>query len=147
MSKVMKTALGIIIGVVGVLLLAYVVLCCMSAKPGMNGFTVTNGMIRLLVSGEDYIELGEDRYLYKAGSLGLIIENEYDSYLFTNEGYRYEKMVGQELTIEYFYRENYESGLLKLSLVTKNDKVLKGSGVNVWSWLVNDVNSLYYSPL
>lgn len=74
------------------------------------------------------------------------MENEYDSHLFTNEGYEYEKMVGQELTIEYFYREDYEDGLLKLSLVTKDGKVLKGSGVNVWSWLVNDVNSLYYSP-
>lgn len=115
MTKRNKMMVGILAAVVGVVVLTYLFLGLVSSKPGMNGFTVTNGMICMLLTGDDYKEVGEDRYLYRAGNLKQIIENEYASYTFIDNIY------------------DKEPELLKTSLVIKDSQKLKGSGHSVWS--------------
>ncbi len=120
---------------VGLLLLAYVALGIYSVKPGMNGFTVTNGMIRLVVTGKDYVKVGENKYLYREGSLHKIILNEYDSYRLLE--------VWQP---EYDHlSEVNESGLLKAGIVSKDGQEFKGKGNGVWGGLI-DAYSVFYIP-
>ena len=57
----------IVLGIV-----SYLFLGIISDKPGMDGFAVTNGMIRMLISGKDYVKVGENRYLFRGGKLGEI---------------------------------------------------------------------------
>lgn len=113
----------------------------------MNGFTVTNGMIKMLITGKNYIKVGEDRYLYRKGSLEEIIENEYDSHTYISDWLRYmEEYYGKVPDLEDFYSPYHnESELLKVSLVIKNGEKLKGHGVHVWQPLVNTY-AVYYAP-
>lgn len=121
----MKTKKIIIIvasTLIGLLLMGYILLGSFSTKPGMNGFTVTNGMIRLLLSGEDYIKVGEDRYLYRSGSLHKIVEEEYDSYRI-NDTYHFDTEDLSKLG---------DSTVQKIVLVEKGGQQLKCKGVHVW---------------
>ncbi len=147
MSKSKKITIIIISVFVGILLLAYISLCLVSAKPGMNGLTVTNGMFRLLTSGKDYIKVGEDCYLYHAETLGKIIENEYEGYTYIDDYIKMYQAENQEIPdLEEFYSGYHnESELLKVSLVIKDGKKLKGHGVQVWQPLT-DTYSVYYAP-
>ena len=114
----------------------------------MNGFSVTNGMIKLLITGKDYIKVGEDRYLYREGSLGKIIKNEYDEYTYIKNYIEMHQRNNEEVPdLEDFYSPSFhnESELLKVSLVIKNGKKLKGHGVRVWQPLT-DSCSIYFSP-
>ncbi len=116
---------------VGLLLLAYVALGIYSVKPGMNGFTVTNGTIRLVVTGKDYVKVGENRYLYREGSLHKIILNEYDSY----------RLLWQP---EYDHLSKVdETGLFKYVIVSKDGQEFKGTGNGVWGI---DARSIFYIP-
>lgn len=134
----MKAKKYIIIAIsvlVGLFLLAYVASCILSVKPGMNGFTVTNGMIRLVVTGKDYVKVDENKYLYRGGSLHEIILNEYDSYRLLE--------VWQP---EYDHlSEVKESGLLKVGIVSKDGQEFKGKGNQVWDELI-DAYSVVYIP-
>ncbi len=134
----MKAKKYIIIAIsvlVGLFLLVYVAFCILSVKPGMNGFTVTNGMIRLVVTGKDYVKVDENKYLYRGGSLHEIILNEYDSYRLLE--------VWQP---EYDHlSEVDESGLLKVGIVSKDGQEFKGKGNQVWDELI-DAYSVFYTP-
>ena len=110
-------------------------------------------MIELFISGEDYVKVGEHRYLYRFGSLGTLIENEYDSYdvkkdrigEFEGCGFEYSDPLPE---LEHYYAKDGKYGdhyLLKLVFVLKDGKLYDPSGVQVWGPMT-DVQSVYFKP-
>ena len=130
----------IVLGIV-----SYLFLGIISDKPGMDGFAVTNGMIRMLISGKDYVKVGENRYLFRGGKLGEIMQNEYDSYDYMD--YYVGGAYKRPLNLDDFEDDfSNDSMLLKVAVVSKNGEQFKGGGVNVWNPLVKNCYSVYYYP-
>ena len=135
MTKGKKIALWISLILIAVLLLAYLLLGLLGGKPGMSGFTVMHGTIRLYANGKDYVEIDENMYLYKDGALHKIIENEYESYRFLPEYDPADKQLS----------DLKDSTLYKEVVVSKDGKEFEATGFNVG--LFGDaVNSLCYVP-
>ncbi len=135
MVNAKKIVIWIVSTFIGFLLLAYLLLGFFWGKPGMDGFTVIHGVIRLHATGEDYVKVGENKYLYQDGTLYKIIENEYESYRFLIE---YDP-TGKQLS------DLNDSTLYKEVIVSKDGKDFEAKGVNV-GLLGDGVNSLYYVP-
>jgi len=129
MNKTKKILLISFSAVIGFLLLLYLLLGCFMKKPGMNGFTVTNGMIRLLLTDRDYVQVGENRYLFQKGCLSTLIETEYDSVRFKEE---YEGLSEMD-----------ENSLFKAAIVSKDGREYDLKGVKVWD---GKARSAYFKP-
>ena len=80
MTKRKKIIISIVSVFVGMVLLVYMAFGFLSRKSGINGFSVTNGMIYLLVTGKDCVKVKQGGYLYKAGELKNIILQNYDDW-------------------------------------------------------------------
>lgn len=124
----------------GVVILFYLAVGFLGGKPGMNGFEVTNGVVRMMVTGQDYVRVRENRYLYKPGNLSQLIENEYDSFRFDEDKYKspYDN-----------FAEEDESTILKVGIVSKNGQDFEAHGVEVGIWSAitgKSIQSLYYAP-
>ncbi len=126
MSKMKKIWIWIFSAIVALVLLAYGLLCVVSKKPGMSGFEVTNHMLELLMTGKDYVKVGEDRYLYRTGALHQIIEKDYDRCFWPN---------GEEYS--------NESTLMLYGLVLKNGEEYNPVGFTVWT---HKFHSAYFAP-
>lgn len=152
MKKTTKIILICVSILLSFLLTVYLFLGFMSEKPGINGFAVTNGMIELFISGEDYVKVGEHRYLYRFGSLGTLIENEYDSYDVKKDrigefelGFEYSHPLPE---LGHYYAKDGKYGdhyLLKLAFVLKDGNSYDPGGVQVWGPMT-DVYSVYFKP-
>ncbi len=136
MSKVKKMAIICISAFAGLILLIYLFLGFVSVKPGMGGFAVTNGMIRLLISDKDYVKVGENKYLFKDESFHKIVEAEYDSYRFEKSWPEEERQPPLD--------EIYETSLIKACLVSKDGQEYKAATNGVWGSLFG-LNGMYYS--
>ena len=132
MVNAKKIIICIISTFIGLLLVAYLLLGVFWDKPGIDGFSVLHGAVRLNITGEDYVKVGEDRYLFRKGKFQELLETEYSSYSYTD----YIKYYDEPLT---------ETDLFKVCLVKKGDEVLKPKGVNV-GILVKGVHSAYFAP-
>ena len=75
-----KKAIRLTSCILGPILLLYLLVCLLSGTAGVNGFSVTNGMIYLLVTGKDCVKVKQGGYLYKAGELKNIILQNYDDW-------------------------------------------------------------------
>ena len=81
MTKTKKIIISVVSAIEGIVLILYLSVGLFFGKPGINGFAVMHGVTRLILSGKDYVKVGEDRYLFRQSSLKELIEKEYDSSL------------------------------------------------------------------
>ena len=145
MTKAKKITIFICSAVVFNLLVLYIGLCldASSYKPGINGFTATNGMIKLLVSGKDYVKVGEDRYIFRKDGLKPLFENEYDSYSLHDW---YVSSPDAENNIEEYIKKcGSNTSIFKVSYVIKNGVKLRGVTLSVWS-SSSGFHSVYFIP-
>ncbi len=145
MTKAKKITIFICSAVIFNLLALYFGLCldATSYKPGMDGFMVTNGMIKLLASGKDYVKVGEDRYIFRESGLNQLFEEEYDSYSLHDW---YISHPESEKDIEqYIEKYGYVTSIFKVSYVDKNGEKLRGVSLSVWGSL-SGFSSVYFIP-
>ncbi len=129
-----------IISVVIIMILGYLYLCHMSAKPGISGAVAVNGTVELVLSRGDYVKVGDDRYIFKTGKLSEIIKNEYDSYTLENK----DILLQDSETID----DLDTQPLLKSVTVTKDGNDYRGVGVSVWSSIFGGkYHSVYFKPV
>lgn len=119
--------------------LVYLSVCLFSAKPGINGFAVTNGMIKMLVTDADYVKIGENKYIYREFALSKVIINEYDSYELSENDPR-KSIPGYDIE----YLEKY--GNLWLPIVYKDGRKLMAESAAVWKRTFYGFFYLYYKP-
>ena len=137
MKKGKKVILICVSALLSIFLSAYLVLGFASAKVGISGFAVTNGMIRLLISDKDYVRVGKHKYLFKEESFHKIVEAEYDSYRFRKNTLSEEEML---LPLD----EIYETSMIKTCIVSKDGQEYKAATNGVWSGSF-DLNGIYYA--
>lgn len=81
-----KKAIRLTSCILGPILLLYLLVCLLSGTAGVNGFSVTNGMIYLFVTGKDYLQVGENRYIVEQEGIRTLcidlLAEKYDSYSF-----------------------------------------------------------------
>ena len=136
MKKTKKVFLICVSALLSFLLTVYLFLGFISGRHGINGFIIINGMIELYITGEDYVNVGEHTYLYRFGSLGTLIENEYDSYdvktdrigEFEGCGFEYSDPLPE---LEHYY--------------AKDGKSYDPGGHQVWA-KQTDVHSVCFKP-
>ncbi len=138
MSKRKKIIIWIVSVLGGLILLSYFVLCAFSGRPGINGFEVTHYTIKLLVSGDDYVKVKENCYIYRVGALDDIILNDYD-------GYRFRNGESPEDTDD-ISEINYIS-LAKSVIVEKDGKEYYTGIPAVWFDFVDGIHSAYFRPI
>ena len=145
MTKAKKITIFICLAVVFNLLVLYFGLCidASSYKPGINGFTATNGMIKMLVSGKDYVKVGEDRYIFRKDGLKPLFENEYDSYSL-HDWYVSNPDAENDIE-EYIEKYGCDSSICKVSYVDKNGEKLRGVTLSVWG-CSSGFHSVYFIP-
>lgn len=137
MLKLKKTVIWIFSIILSLVIIAYVGLSLLSSKPGMNGFQVTNNMIKLLVSGKDYIKVKENCYLCREGFLDEIVFNDFDSFRFIKH---YGPIEPEEVS------KMYWTDVAKGIIAQKNNIEYRTGVPSVWSPFVNGIHSVYFKP-
>ncbi len=136
MTKAKKITFCIILAVILLFVLGYAYLCHMSAKPGISGVNTINGMIRLVLSDNDYVKVGDDRYLFKNGKLDELIKAEYDSYDIDKK-------------IQFDPIESLDTQMIMYGVtVTRGADNYRPVGVTVWSSIFSDkYHSVYFKSI
>ncbi len=136
MSKHKKVIICAISVFVIIMILGYLYLCHMSAKPGINGAVVVNGMAELVLSRGDYVKVGDDKYLFKNGKLDELIKAEYDSYAI-------------DKTLQLDSIESLDTQMIMYGVtVTRGADNYRPVGVTVWSSIFSDkYHSVYFKPV
>lgn len=116
MVNAKKIVIWIISTFIGLLLVAYLLLGFFWDKPGIDGFSVLHGVVRLNITGEDYVKVGEDRYLFRNGEFQKLLETEYSSYFYADYYTDHIEHYDEPLT---------EFDLFKVCLVKKDDTMVK----------------------
>ena len=130
-----KIIICVISAFVVVAAIGYAYLCYMSEKPGISGSDTINGMVRLILSDADYVKVGDDRYLFKNGTLDELIKIEYDSYTLD------ENLFGTLETLD------TQSIMYAVTTARGADKY-RPVGVTVWSSIFGDkYHSVYFKPV
>lgn len=145
MTKTKKITIFICSAVIFNLLILYIGLCldALSYKPGINGFTATNGMIKLLVSGKDYVKVGEDRYIFRESEIKQLFEKEYDSY--SLHDWYISNFESAKNIEQYIEKYGSNTSIFKVSYVIKNGVKLRGVTLSVWS-SSSGFHSVYFIP-
>ena len=74
---------AVIIAFLGII--GYISAGIVNTNCGISGFSVINGLIRMSVTGEDIVKLGENKFLYKSGNFAKLIEENYEYVSFDEE--------------------------------------------------------------
>lgn len=86
MKEITKIKIKIfLIVMVIIVVLGYIRAGIVYTNCGISGFSVVNGLIRMSISGENIVKLGENKFLYKEGNLAKVIENNYEYVSFDGE--------------------------------------------------------------
>ena len=138
MTKVKKTIYILLSIFLGIALVFYLFIGFFLKRPGVNGFMIMHGMTEIVLTNKDYVKVGDDRYLYRDGSLRHIIENEYDTYSFLDN------IAPPYNELDYYYTDKYgESILFKGCRVYKDGKKLMPITMGIFE---TSVNTAYFVP-
>ena len=141
MTKRKKIIISIVAVILAMILCCYLFLCLFSAKSGMHGYQVTNAMIYLLLTDKDCVKVGEDRYIYKEGQLGNIIDENFD---LSWSG-------GRAPTEDTYVNEDDFEAYAHDGRVTRGEKIYSVSYQTVWQPLSDrffgvDYYATYFKP-